>query len=83
MQYYSCMNHMTVSASELARSTSALLDEVDRGRTVIIERRGFVVARLIPEPAGGRSLMGAMAGRGQQIADDTTLLEPVPGWDTT
>ncbi len=74
------MSDRVVTASELARSTSALLDEVDGGATVIIERRGRPVARLVPTTLEGSAVLGRMAGRATQVVDDDELLSPVPDW---
>lgn len=71
----------TVSASELARNTSALLDEVAHGNPVVIERRGQVVARLVPEPKSGASILGSMQGRATQLVDDCALMAPIAEWD--
>jgi prevent-host-death family protein len=76
------MDEVVVTASELARNTSSLLDEVDRGRTVIIQRRGRPVARLVPNPVSGISVLGCMAGRGRQLVDDRALMAPLPNWET-
>lgn len=75
------MGELTVSASELARNTSALLDEVDMGRVIVVQRRGRPVARLIPESRAGRSILGRLKGRGRQLVDDDTLLAPIGEWD--
>jgi prevent-host-death family protein len=76
------MDEVVVTASELARNTSSLLDEVDRGRTVIIQRRGRPVARLVPNPVSGISVLGCMAGSGRQLVDDRALMAPLPNWET-
>lgn len=76
------MDDVVVSASQLARNTSALLDEVALGRTVIIRRRGRPVARLVPNPVDGRAVLGHMAGRGRQVVEDDVLLAPLPDWET-
>ena len=38
-----------VQASELRRSLSRLLDEIERGEIYVVTRRGKAVARLVPE----------------------------------
>jgi prevent-host-death family protein len=40
-----------IQASKAKARLGALLDEVERGETIIITRRGKPVARLVPEPA--------------------------------
>jgi prevent-host-death family protein len=76
------MSDRVVTASELARNTAAVLDAVERGEQVVIERRGRVVARLEPTAVGGRAALGALAGTTRQLVDDAVLLEPVPDWST-
>lgn len=76
------MSDVEVTASELARNTSSLLDEVARGRTVIVHRRGRAVARLIPSPADGSRVLGCLAGRARQLAEEDVLLQPLPDWPT-
>ena len=49
----------TVSTAEAKTHLSALLDEVARGETVIITKRGRAAARLIPPEAPDRE--GAVA----------------------
>lgn len=72
----------TMSASQLARHTSEALDAVERGESVVIERRGRVVAVLGPPPsASGADLLGSMAGTVDVRVDDDELLEPAPGWE--
>lgn len=75
------MTDRVITASELARNASAVLDEVAAGRTVLIHRRGHPVARLVPEPLAGRRLIGRMAGRGRQVVSDEELVVPIPDWD--
>ena len=43
-----------VQASEAKTHLPELLDEVERGETVVITRRGRPVARLVPEARVGR-----------------------------
>jgi prevent-host-death family protein len=74
------MSDVVVTASELARNASSLLDEVARGRTVVVHRRGRPVARLVPIPTDGSSVLGSMAGRARALADDDVLLQPIPDW---
>ena len=39
-----------VDASEAKTKLSSLLDEVERGETILIRRRGRRIARVVPEP---------------------------------
>jgi prevent-host-death family protein len=39
-----------VDASEAKSKLSSLLDEVERGETIVIRRRGRPIARVVPEP---------------------------------
>ena len=39
-----------VDASEAKAKLSSLLDEVERGETILIRRRGRPIARVVPEP---------------------------------
>jgi prevent-host-death family protein len=39
-----------VDASEAKIKLSSLLDEVERGETIVIRRRGRPIARVVPEP---------------------------------
>ncbi|HEV2303438.1 MAG TPA: type II toxin-antitoxin system prevent-host-death family antitoxin [Stellaceae bacterium] len=39
-----------VDASEAKTKLSSLLDEVERGETIVIRRRGRRIARVVPEP---------------------------------
>jgi antitoxin (DNA-binding transcriptional repressor) of toxin-antitoxin stability system len=43
-----------VEASEAQTHLPELLDEVERGETLVILRDGRAMARLVPEPAGKR-----------------------------
>jgi len=44
-----------VQIAEAKAHLSALVERVEAGEEIIIARRGKPVARLIPEPSGGRS----------------------------
>jgi prevent-host-death family protein len=44
-----------VQIAEAKAHLSALVERVEAGEEIIIARRGKPVARLIPEPKGGRS----------------------------
>lgn len=44
-----------VQIAEAKTRLSALLERVEAGEEIIIARRGKPIARLIPEPASGRS----------------------------
>lgn len=74
------MSTRTVSASELARDTAALLDAVAAGESIVIERRGRAVARLEPPAVAGRAVLGQLRGTAVQRVDDDAIMDPVPGW---
>lgn len=74
------MKDRTVTASELARNVSSVIDEVQHGASVTIQRHGKAVARLVPISSSGTQLLGSMAGRGRQMVSDDELLAPIPGW---
>ncbi len=40
----------TIQASEAKARLLQILDDVERGETVVITRRGKAIARLVPEP---------------------------------
>lgn len=48
-----------VQIAEAKAHLSALLERVEAGEEIVIARRGKPVARLIPEPKGGRSAADA------------------------
>ena len=45
----------TVQASEAKTHLPQLLDDVERGATLIITRHGRAIARLVPESAAGQA----------------------------
>jgi prevent-host-death family protein len=53
---------MHVSVHEAKTQLSKLLDLVEDGEEVVIERHGRVVAQLIPARSARRSPLGAMRG---------------------
>lgn len=53
------MAAVKVQAQDLRKNLSAILDAVEAGEGIIIERRGRQIARLTPV---GRSPLGAMRG---------------------
>ena len=66
----------TVSTAEAKTHLSALLDEVARGETIIITKRGRAVARLVPPAAPDRE--GAVAA-----ANTLRAMRQRVGWATT
>ena len=53
----------TISAGDLNRATSAVLDRVDRGESVAVTRHGIVVAVLgpvVPHPLAGLVAAGLL-----------------------
>lgn len=74
------MTDRTATASELARNAGRLLDAVEAGDRIIIERRGRPVARLEPSATTGRSALGSLAGRGRQRVGDHELVAPIADW---
>jgi prevent-host-death family protein len=53
----------TLTATEASRSFAALLDEVERGETVVITRAGRRVASVGPAPIGnGAEFLTLLAG---------------------
>ena len=65
-----------VSTSEAKTHLSALLDDVARGETIIITKRGRVVARLTPPEAPSRQTAVAAAGTLRDLRKRV-------GWATT
>lgn len=53
---------MTVSVHGAKTQLSRLLDLVEDGEEVVIERHGRAVARLLPARLGQRARLGAMRG---------------------
>lgn len=72
---------VVVTASQLARNTSALLDEVGQGRTVIIQRRGQPVACLVPHPVNAGPVPRGVAegGVGHAVGDGAAVQQQVEG----
>jgi prevent-host-death family protein len=65
-------NVTEVQASVAKTHFSQLLDQVERGRTIVILRHGKPVARLVPDESGGRQrqreAMENIRKRGSEIA---------------
>lgn len=66
-----------VSVFDAKNKLSALLDQVERGREVVITRRGKAVARLVPAAEGDRAhtaveklraLREGIAARGERLS---------------
>lgn len=70
----------SVTASDLARHTSEVLDRVEAGESVVIERRGVPIGRLEPTRPTGAGALGRLAGRGRQTVGDEELTTPLPDW---
>jgi prevent-host-death family protein len=62
-----------VGTFEAKTHLSALLDEVARGREVVITRRGVAVARLVPAGAARTSDVGDVIARAKAFAKGQTL----------
>lgn len=76
------MSTTTMTASELARNTSAALDAVSSGHQIVIERRGRPVAMLASPPLPtGAQVLGSMAGSVTILVDEDELLAPIPDWE--
>lgn len=60
-----------MSASEASRNFSAVLDEAERGETIVVTRSGQRVALIVPAPrANGRALLDVLRRwRGHAEAD--------------
>jgi prevent-host-death family protein len=55
----------TMTASEVSRQFSTMLDQAEHGETIVITRAGRRVAMLSPAPAGnGGALLDAISGWG-------------------
>ena len=66
----------TITATELARNTSGILDQVvDHGETIVVERNRTVIARMTPEVASMNAL-DALAGIGAVSARRRTSAGP-------
>ena len=70
------MTTRTISTSDARTRFSALLDEVARGETIIITKRGRPVARLTPPEAPDRRSAVAAAGTLRDLRKRV-------GWATT
>jgi prevent-host-death family protein len=62
----------SVQASEAKTHLPALLDEVERGETVVITRHGRAVARLVPEPERREEEVACALQAIQEIGRRTT-----------
>ncbi len=62
----------TVTATEASRSFAALLDEVERGETVVVTREGKRIASIGPASTGNGAEVLAMLAKGvdPSFADD-------------
>ena len=78
----------TITATDASRSFAALLDEAERGQTVVITRGGRRIATLGPASAGNGGAvleMLASASVDQDFADDVrsardAVLSEGPAW---
>ncbi len=69
-----------MTATELKARLLAVLDELAGGDEVEVTKLGHVVARLVPA-AGGRSLMGRMAGVAMTAGDEEDLFATGVTWE--
>jgi len=78
----------TITATEASRSFAALLDDVEKGETVIVTRGGRRIAAIGPTTAGNGTEVLALlrsAKVDEQFADDLkdirdAALAETPGW---
>ena len=71
----------TVSATEFKAKCLALLDDVDRGETIMVTKRGRAVAKLEPVKASAwKSLTGTWEGK-VEIAGDLDAYDATPLWN--
>ena len=69
----------TATARELKHGLSAILDLVEHGESVRIQRHGKVIARLMPEKKASGSFIGGNAG-GPALPDDFNEPTEEPTW---
>jgi prevent-host-death family protein len=67
-----------VSATDLRRNMSELLDLAATGETIVIERHGRPVAELVPCRGSGAALLGRLEGRAIQVCSDEQLVASIP-----
>lgn len=80
----------TVTATEASRSFAALLDEAERGQTVVVTRGGRRIAAIGPATAGnGAEVLALLASRspGEDFATDVLAARDAvsleePAWPT-
>ncbi len=76
------MKKATVAASEFKAKCLRLLDEVeDRGRTLIITKRGRPVAKVVPISPPRRSLRGTWKGM-VKIKGDIVHFDTGEDWES-
>jgi len=68
---------VTISATDLKRNTSDVLDRIVAGDDIVIERHGAPIARLTQPDKPTESVWGAWNGVVDQACDDDELLEAV------
>lgn len=74
----------TVTATEASRSFAALLDEVERGQTIVITRGGRRIAAIGPTVAGNGDRVIALlreANIDVQFADDVLAVRDDASWE--
>ena len=68
-----------MTATELKAHLLSVLDDVARGDSVEITKRGKTVARLVPA-AGARAMRGRLAGIAMTAASDEELFTTAEQW---
>jgi prevent-host-death family protein len=71
-----------IQASEAKAHLAQLLDEVERGETVVITRHGKPIARLVPEkpPATGQRLVERIRAFRESRRGPSTSVEELLAW---
>lgn len=69
-----------MTASEASRNFSAVLDEAERGETIVVTRGGWRVAMIVPAPRASGGALSEVIGRWRgNAAFDETFADNVAG----